>query len=341
MPRSVLSSDCPIFELGRVKLQHGATADLRLAYKTYGTLGKRRDNAVVLPTFYTGDHVRSEQLFGAGRAIDPTHHFIVSVNLMGNGLSSSPSNTPPPHDGPRFPAITLHDNVRFQQRLLTELWGVRRVALVAGWSMAGCQAYEWAAQFPGMVRAILPYCASAKTSIHNIVFLEGVKAALTADAGFERGNYTMAPERGLRAFGRVYAGWAYSQAFFREHLYRELGFASFEELLSDWERDHLDWDANDLLAMLWSWQRGDISANDQYGDNFVKALSAIEARAILVPCNQDLYFPPADNAFEAQHMPNAVLRPFDSDWGHSAGSPGRVPAFTRHFDRCAAELLAA
>ncbi|HKQ95130.1 MAG TPA: alpha/beta fold hydrolase [Aestuariivirgaceae bacterium] len=341
MARSVLSRDCPVFDLGRVRLQRGGTADLGLAYKTYGTLGKGRDNVVVLPTFYTGDHLRSEQLFGAGRAIDPARHFVVSVNLLGNGISSSPSNSPAPHDGPRFPNITFHDNVRFQHRLLTEKWGVRRVALVAGWSMAGCQAYEWAAQFPAMVRAILPYCASAKTSIHNIVFLEGVKAALTADAAFELGHYTAAPERGLRAFGRVYAGWAYSQAFFREHLYRELGFASFEELLGDWERDHLDWDANDLLAMLWTWQQGDISANDRYGGNIAKALSAIEARAILLPCNQDLYFPPEDNAFEAKHMPNAVLRPFDSAWGHSAGSPGRVSEFTRLFDQCAAELLAA
>jgi homoserine O-acetyltransferase len=339
MNRSSFIRDCEHFDLGRVVLQSGEAAPLFLAYKTYGSLNKERDNVILLPTFYGGHHPRNEHLFGAGRAIDPARHFVVSVNMLGNGLSSSPSNSPAPSGGPRFPHVTLHDNVRFQHRLLTEKWNVRSLALVAGWSMAGCQSYEWGAQFPRMVRAILPFCASAKTSVHNIVFLEGVKAALMADASWKDGNYASPPERGLRAFGRVYAGWAYSQSFYRQGLYRTLGFETFEDLLQDWERDHLDWDANDLLAMLWSWQHGDIGANHAYGGNLAKALGAIEARAILLPCDQDLYFPPKDNEIELRHMRNARLRPFVSAWGHCAGSPGRVPEFTRFFDRCAAELL--
>jgi len=66
-----------------------------------------------------------------------------------------------------------------------------------------------------MVKAILPFCASAKTSPHNIVFLEGVKAALQADGNWNKGNYTNPPIEGLKAFGRVYAGWAFSQTFYR------------------------------------------------------------------------------------------------------------------------------
>ena len=180
------------------------------------------------------------------------------------------------------------------------------------------------AQFPGLVEAILPFCASARTSPHNQVFLEGVKAALAADAAFAGGDYPAPPEAGLRAFGRVYAGWAYSQAFYRERLHRELGFETFEELLADWERDHLEWDANDLLAKLRTWQLGDISANYRYRGDFERALGAIRARAILVPCTTDLYFPPEDNAIEAEHMPNAELRPYASPWGHCVASPGRA-----------------
>ena len=236
-----------------------------------------------LPTFYTGTHVRNEGYLRALPALDPSRHFIVSVNLFGNGLTSSPSNTAPPFDGPRFPTVTLHDNVACQHRLLTEGLGVKRIALVFGWSMAGCQAYEWGAQFPDLVDAILPFCASARTSPHNQVFLEGVKAALLADCAFAGGDYASPPEAGLRAFGRVYAGWAYSQAFYRERLHRELGFETWEELLVDWERDHLAWDANDLLAKLRTWQLGDISANERYRGDFEGALGAIRARAILVP----------------------------------------------------------
>ena len=334
--------DHEVFELGEVALESGATLpDARLAYRTYGSLSAARDNVIVLPTFYTGTHLRNEGYLRAVPALDPSRHFIVSVNLFGNGLSSSPSNTAPPFDGPRFPAVTLHDNVACQHRLLTERLGVKRIALVFGWSMAGCQSYEWGAQFPDLVDAILPFCASARTSPHNQVFLEGVKAALQADRAFAGGDYASPPAAGLKAFGRVYAGWAYSPAFYRERLHRELGFETWEELLLDWERDHLAWDANDLLAKLRTWQLGDISANERYRGDFERALGAIRARAILVPCTTDLYFPPEDNAIEAERMPNAALRPYASPWGHCVASPSREGSgFLRFLDAQASELLA-
>ena len=330
-----------VFELGDVALQSGAVLpDARLAYRTCGALDASRGNVIVLPTFYTGTHARNEDFLRAVPTLDPARYLIVSVNLFGNGVSSSPSNTPPPFDGPRFPAVTLHDNVACQHRLLTEGLGVRRIALVFGWSLAGCQAYEWAAQFPDMVDAILPFCASARTSPHNQVFLEGVKAALKADRAFAQGDYATPPEAGLRAFGRVYAGWAYSQDFYRERLHRELGFETWEELLVDWERDHLGWDANDLLAKLETWQLGDVSANERYRGDFERALGAIRARAILVPCTTDLYFPPEDNAIEARHMPNADLRTYASPWGHCVASPNREGSrFLRFLDSVASELL--
>ena len=335
-----MQRDYDVFELGDVALQSGATLkDGKLAYKSYGTLDASGANVVVLPTFYTGTHTRNEGYFGAGRAIDPARHFIVSINLIGNGISTSPSNAAPPQDGPRFPRVTLFDNVAFQHRLLTERLGVRRIALVAGWSVAAMQAFQWAAQVPGMVDAILPFCGAARCSPHNHAFLDGPKAALEADAAWNEGDYTRPPEKGLRAFARVYVAWAYSQAFFRDGLYRELGFATMEDLVRDWEEDHLKWDANDLLAKIWTWQHGDISDNPLYGGDFKTALAAIRARAIVIPCRQDLYFPPEDNAAEVGLMARAELRVFDSPFGHCAGSPGRIPAFTRFLDEAAAELL--
>ncbi len=333
--------DYDIFEVEAFTLQCGdVLRKAILAYKTYGTLNEAGDNVVVLPTFYTGSHYRNEGFFGPGRAIDPARHFVVSINLMGNGLSSSPSNTPPPHDGPRFPDVTLWDNIACQYRLLTERLGVNKIALVTGWSMAGCQSYQWAAQYPDFVDAALPFCASAKTSPHNQVFLEGIKAALQADAAWNGGDYDAQPEKGLRAFGRVYAGWAFSQTFYREGLYRRQGFGTIEDVLVDWEEDHVqNWDANDLLAKLSTWKHGDIGNNPLYGGDFKKALGSIKARSILIPCTTDLYFPPEDNEIEVRHMPNADLRPFDSPWGHCVASPGNEPEFARVLDSCISELL--
>ena len=194
------------FDLGDVTLVSGKILrSAKLAYKTYGTLNAKCDNVILLPTFYTGTHKRNEGFFGSSRAINPAQHFIVSINMFGNGFSSSPSNTYAPHDGPRFPLVTIRDNVACQYRLLIEHLGVKRIALVVGWSLAGCQAYQWAAQYPDIVNAILPFCSSAKTSSHNFVFLEGVKAALCADQDWNKGNYTIPPVAGLKAFARIFS----------------------------------------------------------------------------------------------------------------------------------------
>ena len=335
-----MSADHLIYPLGDVALQSGETLfGAELAYQTYGTINAAGDNVMLLPTFYTGHHRRNEGFFGAGRAIDPKRHFIISINLFGNGWSSSPSNASPQCCGAKFPSVTLHDNIRCQHRLLTEHLGVERIALVAGWSMAGCQAFHWASQYPDTVDAILPFCASARTSPHNRVFLEGVKAALQADCTFNDGNYSGPPVAGLKAFARVYAGWAYSQTFYREGLYRQLGFQSVEALLLDWENDHLAWDANDLLAKLWTWQHADISHNDRYNGDFTAALQDIKANTIVIACSDDLYFPPQDNEIEVEHIAAGELRVYRSPWGHCVASPGNDPHFTEFLDHAISQLL--
>jgi homoserine O-acetyltransferase len=329
-----------VFHLADFELQSGVVMpDLQLAYKTYGDLNAAADNVVVLPTFYTGSHMRNEGFFGPGRAIDPTKHFIVSVNLFGNGISSSPSNTPAPFNAADFPDITLYDNIRAQYQLLTRSLGVKKIALVTGWSMAGCQSFQWAAQYPDFVTAILPFCASAKTAEHNIVFLEGVKAALQTDAIYNDGHYSEAPVKGLKAFGRIYAGWAFSQTFYREQMYRLKGFDSAEALLQDWEQDHLDWDANDLLCKLKTWQLGDISANEMYQNDFKAALNAIKAKTIVIVCDNDLYFRTEDNQLEIEQLSNGELRIYESPWGHCVASPGNDPEFEKYLDRAISELL--
>jgi homoserine O-acetyltransferase len=191
-----------------------------------------------------------------------------------------------------------------------------------------------------MVKSILPFCASAKTSKHNHVFLEGVKAALVADKNWNNGDYNSPPVAGLKAFGRVYAGWAFSQDFFREELFKKLGFKTIEELLQNWENDHVkNWDANNLLAKLKTWQTADISSGPIYNNDFKKALKSITARSILMPCNQDLYFRTKDNEIEAKYIKNVSLRPIDSYFGHCAANPGNDKNFESQLDKNISELL--
>jgi homoserine O-acetyltransferase/O-succinyltransferase len=166
-----------------------------------------------------------------------------------------------------------------------------------------------------------------------------VKAALEADAGFAGGRYTAPPLKGLAAFGRVYAGWAYSQTFFRERLYERLGHASPATLLESWALEHQGYDANDLLCVLRSWQRADIAAHPRFGGDLTRALRSIEAHAIIMPSSTDLYFPVEDNRLEVQHLKRGELRVLESPFGHVAGGPNRIAEDTVLIEQALRDLL--
>jgi homoserine O-acetyltransferase/O-succinyltransferase len=334
--------DYETYDLGDLVLQGGATLrDAKLAYKTYGELNAGKTNAIVYPTWYSGRHWDNEWLIGEGMALDPANYFIIVPNMLGNGLSSSPSNNPPPYDKARFPNVTFYDQVQTQHKLVTDKFGIETLALVTGWSMGAGQTYQWAVSFPDMVQRACPFCGSSKTSEHNIVFLEGVKAALTADDTFKGGWYDEKPVKGLRAAARVYAGWGFSQAFYWDRVYTEMGYSDLEDfLVAFWEGFFLDRrDPNNLLTMLWTWQRGDIGATPGFDGDHVKALKAIKAKTIALPAEKDLYFPPEDEEYAVSHMSNAELRVIPGVWGHFAGG-GANPVDIKYIDDVLKELLA-
>ncbi|KAJ3153742.1 hypothetical protein HDU86_005075 [Geranomyces michiganensis] len=336
---TVSQSDYQVFPLGDFQLKSGQVIpDAKIAYKTYGNPS---NPCIIYPTWYSGTHKENEWLIGTDKTLNPDTYFIVIPNLFGNGLSSSPSNQPEPYDGPRFPNVTIWDNVRAQYRLVTEGLGVKKAYAVLGWSMGGAQSYQWAAQYPDFVERIAPFCASAKTSPHNIVFLEGPKAALQADAAFADGRYKSQPVKGVKAFARVYAGWGFSQAFYREHAYKTfLGYKDLDDFLQNfWEPLFLQRDANNLLCMIWTWQHGDIADNDLYKGDLHAALRAIQAKALIMPGSTDLYFHPDDNVEEVKHMKNGQLVPIETIWGHWAGAPGN-PVDSKFIDKALHEFFA-
>ena len=325
-------TDYQVLALGDVELDSGEwLRDAKLAYQTCGALNATRDNVIVLPAYFSGSHRINRGFFGGGRALDPARHFIVSVNLFGNGFSSSPSNSK--QRGSVFPKVSLDDNIRCQHRLVSGHLGVKKIALVAGCSLAGFQAFYWASRYPDFVAAILPCCASARASPQVQVFIEGIKAVLQADAR----------HGGLKAFARVYAGASFSPPFFRDGLFRAMGFDSIEALLRAWEDDYLRWDANDLLAMMHAWQHADISrarhgdCDSGYNGDYSAALGAIKAKTIVIACTTDRYF--LDAQADAKCLSNGELRVYDSPLGHCVTTPGYDENFAAFFDCAVADLL--
>jgi homoserine O-acetyltransferase len=312
-----------VFSLGDLPLASGSVLlNARLSWKTFGTLSPQHDNVIVYPTSFSAQHTDIQWLIGPDGILDPTRWFIVIPDMFGNGLSSSPSNDP------TYPAlVTAACNVRAQQRFLRESFGIERIACVYGWSMGAQQAYHWAALFPDQVERAIVCCGSARTAPHNRVFLEGLRAILEAAPQYAgAGRFDGKPDAALRAFGRVYAGWALSQEFYREHLYRTaFGATDLETFIAaNWDIRFAPRDPANLMAHLATWQVADISAG-AYGGDLPAALSAIRARVLLMPGETDLYFRVADNALELQHLRHAELAPIPSIWGHMAGNPQRNP----------------
>ena len=308
------------FALGDLVLQSGATLpDAHLSWKSHGTLAPGRDNVVLYPTSYGAQHPDMEWLIGPDGVLDPGRWFVVIPDMFGNGLSSSPSNTP------GWPAlVTARDNVCAQRRLLAETWGIDRLHAVYGWSMGAQQAYHWAALFPQQVARAIVNCGSARTAVHNRVFLQGQMAVLEAAAEYVGGGrFSAQPVAALRAFARIYAGWALSQDFYRADLHlTALGAPDLATFLrTDWEDRFARRPAENAYAQLCTWDAGDISG----GGDIEAALRRIEARVLLMPGDHDLYFRVADNAAELPFLRHAELRPIPSIWGHRAGNPTSNP----------------
>lgn len=323
-----MAADWPVaegeFRLGDLPLHKGGVLpDARIAWRAHGTLAPGRDNVVLYPTSYGAQHAELEWLIGPASVLDPRRWFVVIPNMFGNGLSSSPSNSA------SWPGlVTAWDNVAAQRRLLESVWGVERVHGVYGWSMGAQQAYHWAAAFPDRVGAIVVNCGSARTAVHNRVFLEGLMAVLEAAPEYMgEGRFAAPPVKALRAFGRIYAGWALSQDFYRAGLHLSaLGAPDLETFLRrDWEERFAARRAENLLAQLRTWAAGDIADHPRFGGDLLAALGAIEARVLLMPGATDLYFRVADNEAELPHLRHAALRPIPSLWGHRAGNPAANP----------------
>ncbi|MGX1197339.1 alpha/beta fold hydrolase [Parvibaculum sp. MBR-TMA-1.3b-4.2] len=311
------------FDLGDFPLESGEVLQgAFLIYRMLGRLSPARDNCILLPSYYSGTDTSYDPIIGPGRALDPERYFIVLTNMFGNGVSASPSTMTNSCAGAGFPKVTIRDNAAAQHRLLSEQFGISKLKLATGWSMGAMQSLHMAALYPDFVERVLAVCGNAKCWPLNQAFLEGVSAALRADAAYEGGRYSAPPETGLRAFGRVYAGWAYSAEFFRERLYEGLGYADLEAFLKGWEDDHLEHHANDLLAVLHAWRHADTG----------KALADITARTVLMPCDTDTYFTVRETELEAAEIGHAEVKVLHSPYGHCAGAPGRFDTEAREIE---------
>ena len=310
-------------------------------YGTYGRLNAARDNAILLPSHYMANHHGYEWLIGPGKALDTARYFLVATELFGNGHSSSPSNTAEPFHGPRFPVMSIRDNVEATRRLLAEELKVTHVKAIIGFSMGAQQAFQWAVSHPGFADRIVATSGTAKCWPHGVVRLEGQISALTADPAFANGDYATSPARGLSAFGMVWAGWLYSQEWWRRELWRTNTPAgtTFEQVVERFRSNFIPGaDANNLILQMRTWQRHDVGASPGFDGDIAKALGSIRDPFLYMPSETDLYFPLGDATYEASLMKTVTFAPIKSLWGHTAGAASN-PADAKFLNETIAAFL--
>ena len=322
LAQSQIAAERHEFVIANFRTEGGVVLPLaRIVYGTYGHLNADRSNTVLLPSHYMANYHGYEWLIGSEKALDPGKLFLVATELFGSGGSSSPSNTPEPFHGPRFPPMTIRDNVEAVHRLLIEELKVTHLKAVIGFSMGAQQAFQWAVSYPEFADRIVATSGTAKTYPHGIVRLEGQIAALTADPAFQGGDYTAPPRIGLEAFGMVWAGWLYSQEWWRRELWRtsDAPGTTFDQVLNNF-RKRFSADANDYILQARTWERHDVGTTPGYGGDIESALRSIKVPLLYMPSETDLYFPVGDARIEAPFIPKCKLMPIPSLWGHTAGA---------------------
>ena len=331
-----------LHDIGNLELEEGGTLRAcQLAHATFGTLNAAKDNAILVPTWYSGTNKIMEQVYiGKGHALDPERYFIIVVNQIGSGLSSSPHNTPFPGGMANFPRVRIGDDVRAQHKLLTEKFGIKSLALVVGGSMGAQQAYEWAVRYPDMVKRAAPIAGTAKNTIHDFLFTETLMDAITSDPGWNGGWYSAASEvrQGLLRHAKMWGVMGWSTEFYKQDRFRALGFSTLDDFITNFMNGYFGaMDPNDLLCMAWKWQRGDVSR--MTGGNLKEALGRIKAKTFVMPVDHDMFFPPSDCEAEQKMVANSELRLIHSIDGHLALF-GADPDYIGQVDKHLRDLLA-
>ena len=287
--------------LGDLKLESGeAIKDFAISYVTHGTLNANKSNAVLMVTAIGGNHHRIDYLIGPGRALDPAKYFIICTDAIGNGLSTSPSNST---TQPRmqFPKFNMRDMVNSQQRLITEKFGIKKLVTVIGASMGGMQALQWAASYPAMMDSVVPIIPLGRTPAWTTGVLEMLRQSIMADPRWLGGNYAASapPEQGMR----LWAGWL-SGVIVRTPGYQESLYPNAQDVIAylkggqdaGWRRmDAVDW-----VYQSWAYDQHNLGTTPGFNGDYHRALKAIKAKTLILAGTGDLLNPEVE-AQEAAH----------------------------------------
>ena len=308
------------WRIGDLRLESGeAIRDFSISYVTHGTLNPARTNAILMVTAISGNHHRLDFMIGPGRALDTNRYFIVATDAIGNGLTTSPSNsTAQPRM--QFPRYAIRDMVASQHRLMTEHLGINHVVAVVGPSMGGMQVLQWGVSHPGYMDGLVSMVPLARSPAWTIAVLEASRRAIMLDPAWNGGNYTAPPEQGVRLWRLILGFLSARTPDMYGVQFRDNPMAVLPWLETQTGNLVRAFDANDWIYQTWAYERHNIAETPGMDGNMERALRAIAAPTLILTGTGDLLNPEYEPQDAARHMPAArvvTIRP-GSVTGHAA-----------------------
>jgi homoserine O-acetyltransferase/O-succinyltransferase len=314
------------YKIGDLKLESGETIqDFSISYVTHGTLNAKKSNAILMVTAISGNHHRLDFLIGPGKALDTDKYFIVCTDAIGNGLTTSPSNsTAQPHM--KFPRFLIRDMVTSQYKLMTEHLGIQHVVAVIGPSMGGMQTLQWGVSHPDFMDSLVALVPLARTPAWTVTVLEASRKAIMLDPAWKGGDYTDPPEQGIRLWRDILNFLAArTPEVSRDQFPNQLDILPW---LKEQETGLIKaFDANDWIYQTWAYDRHDIGTTPGMNGDLVKALRAIKAKTLIMVGTKDLLNPewePRDAARYIRDVRVTTISPGTVTGHASAG--GAIPA---------------
>jgi len=279
-----------LFGEGDLRLESGEVIkDFSISYVTHGKLNDKKSNAILMVTALGGNHHRIDFMIGPGKALDPDKYFIICTDAIGNGLTTSPSNSKA-QARMSFPKFTIRDMVESQYRLLKEKFGIDHVVAVVGPSMGGMQALQWGVSHSDYMDALVAMVPLAKTPAWSVAVVEATRKAIMNDPAWKDGNYDAPPEKGVRLWRDIL-----NLLSARTPDMYAAQFKNGTDVLPWMEAQETaalkGFDANDYIYQTWAYERHDVGTSPGFGGDTAKALASIRAKTLILTGTKDLLNP--------------------------------------------------
>jgi homoserine O-acetyltransferase len=295
--------------LGDFKLENGAVLqDCRIGYRTFGTLNDARSNVILVPTWAGGTSQELMGIVGAGKLLDSSQYYVILVDALSNGVSSSPSNSArQPHM--HFPKIAIRDMVNTQHELLTKILHIDHVKAVMGISMGGMQTFQWMVAYPGFMDKAVPIVGSPRLAPYDLLLWQTQIDAIENDPAWRGGDYEKNPARGAEyEFGALLLTTP-------DHYNRVTSRAEALKLIAEAKNGGDGSDANDKIRQCEAMMSLDVGA--PFGGSLEHAAAAVKAKVLVVVSKLDHTVTPGPAA-EFARLLRAEFLELTSDCGHLA-----------------------